>query len=159
MKLRVATWNMDHWKRMRDDPTGASQRQAWDYLVSLGADIALVQEATPPPFLDPASWPVRSHPAADRPDHWFIDPVWHRWGSAVVVFNPWISFEPVESVPLGADAPRHARPLRGVRLRRLPGGRCRRRSRAAGRLPVRHGARLSARPDISPRRCLSVALG
>ncbi len=53
VKLRVATWNMDHWKRMRDDPTDGSQRAAWDYLASLGADVALVQEAVPPPFLDP----------------------------------------------------------------------------------------------------------
>lgn len=59
---------------MRDDPTGASQRHAWDYLASLGADIALVQEATPPPFQDPASWPVRSHPAPDQLDAWFTHP-------------------------------------------------------------------------------------
>lgn len=32
MRLRVATWNMDHWKRMRDDPTGQAQRDAWTYL-------------------------------------------------------------------------------------------------------------------------------
>ncbi len=50
------------------DPTGASQRQAWDYLASLGADVALVQEAVPPPFTDPATWSVHSHPPAlDQP--------------------------------------------------------------------------------------------
>lgn len=97
---------MDHWKRMRDDPTGGRQRAAWDYLASLGADVALVQEAVPPPFIDPASWPVRSHPAPDQPDAWFIHPNWRRWGSAVVVFNPWIRFEPIEAVPLGSGQPR-----------------------------------------------------
>jgi hypothetical protein len=37
--LRVFTWNMDHWKRMRDDTTGQSQRDAWSYLQSLSVDV------------------------------------------------------------------------------------------------------------------------
>ncbi len=100
MALRIATWNMDHWKRMRDDPSGQAQRDAWAYLTSLNVDVALVQEAVPPPFVDPSSWPVRSHPAPDRPDEWFMHPRYRRWGSAVVVFNPQLEFEPVESAQL-----------------------------------------------------------
>jgi hypothetical protein len=102
--LRVATWNMDHWKRMRDDPTGQSQRDAWAYLQSLNVDVALVQEAAPPPFTDPVAWPVRSHPAPDRPDDWLIHPRFCRWGSGVVVFNPAVEFEPIEASPLNGAA-------------------------------------------------------
>src|SRR5687768_585110 len=97
---------MDHWKRMRDDPTGKSQRDAWAYLAGLGVDVALVQEAVPPPFVDPTTWPVRSHPAPDQPDAWFIHPRYRRWGSAVVVFNPALEFEPIESTPLGSGRER-----------------------------------------------------
>ncbi len=32
---------MDYWKRVRDDPCRASQRRAWDYVASLGFDVAL----------------------------------------------------------------------------------------------------------------------
>ena len=74
MRLRVAAWNMDHWKRMRDDPSGESQRRAWAYLERLGVDVALVQDAAPPPFIDPTIWPARSHPSPDKPDAWFIHP-------------------------------------------------------------------------------------
>jgi hypothetical protein len=88
---------------MRDDPSGQSQRDAWAYLQGLGVDVALVQEAVPPPFLDPATWNVRSHPAPDQPDAWFIHPRYRRWGSAVVVVNPALEFEPIESTPLGRD--------------------------------------------------------
>jgi hypothetical protein len=102
VKLGVATWNMDHWKRMRDDPSGQTQRDAWAYLQTLNVDVALVQEAVPPPFIDPATWPVRSHPAPDQPDAWFIHPRYRRWGSAVVVFNPALEFEPIETTPLNS---------------------------------------------------------
>lgn len=44
MKLTVATWNMDHWKR-----TPALRRRAWEHLRSAGYDVALIQEAAPPP--------------------------------------------------------------------------------------------------------------
>ena len=103
MKLRIATWNMDHWKRMRDDPSGQSQRDAWAYLQGLSVDVALVQEAAPPPFVDPATWLVRSHPVPDRPDEWFMHPRYRRWGSAVVVLNPTLEFEPIEAAPLNGD--------------------------------------------------------
>lgn len=109
MRLRVATWNMDHWKRMRDDPTGQSQRDAWAYLQGLNVDVALVQEAVPPPFVDPATWAVRSHPAPEQPDAWFIHPRYRRWGSAVVVFNPSLEFEPIETTVLNSG--RHHRGL------------------------------------------------
>jgi hypothetical protein len=93
---------MDHWKRMRDDPTGQSQRDAWDYLADLKVDVALVQEALPPPFVDPAAWPVRSNPSPDKPDRWFIHPRFRRWGSAAVVFNPALEFERIETTPLNS---------------------------------------------------------
>src|SRR5688572_139732 len=103
LRLRIATWNMDHWKRMHDDPSGQTQRDAWAYLAGLNVDVALVQEGAPPPFVDPASWPVRSHPDAGRPDEWFMHSRYRRWGSAVVVFNPQLEFEPIVSTPLNVD--------------------------------------------------------
>lgn len=88
---------------MRDDPGGQSQRDAWAYLKGLGVDIALVQEAAPPPYADPALWAVRSHPAPDRPDEWFTHPRYRRWGTAAVVLNQELGFEPIESTPLNSD--------------------------------------------------------
>lgn len=41
--LRVATWNMDHWKR-----TVAVREAAWGKLQELGVDVALLQETVPP---------------------------------------------------------------------------------------------------------------
>jgi hypothetical protein len=103
MILRIATWNMDHWKRMKADPSGQGQRNAWTYLQGLGVDVALVQEAVPPPFTDPATWQVRSHPAPDQPDAWYIHPRYRRWGSAAVLYNPALEFEPIATTPLGRD--------------------------------------------------------
>lgn len=56
----------------------------------------------PPPYMHPATWPVRSYPAPDQPDAWFIHPRYRRWGSAVVVFNPTLEFEPIGTVPLNS---------------------------------------------------------
>lgn len=41
--LRVATWNLDHWKR-----TPQVRQQAWEKLRELGCDVVLLQEAVPP---------------------------------------------------------------------------------------------------------------
>jgi endonuclease/exonuclease/phosphatase family metal-dependent hydrolase len=43
MKLTIATWNMDHWKR-----TPAQRRAAWQRLQNSDYDIVLLQETTPP---------------------------------------------------------------------------------------------------------------
>lgn len=72
MKLTVATWNMDHWKR-----TPSQRKAAWEHLRRSGVDVALLQEAVPP---------------ADVPRH---DVVWReigrarRFGSAVVSLRGW----------------------------------------------------------------------
>jgi len=42
MMFKVATWNMDYWKR-----TSSLKEEAWAYLESLDVDVALVQEAVP----------------------------------------------------------------------------------------------------------------
>jgi endonuclease/exonuclease/phosphatase family metal-dependent hydrolase len=43
MKVTIATWNMDHWKR-----TPVQRRGAWARLNDVGADVALLQETVPP---------------------------------------------------------------------------------------------------------------
>jgi exonuclease III len=77
MKMTVATWNIDHWKRT------PSQRQvAWERLQNSDYDIALLQETVPPAG-------VRRQ-----------DVVWHeigrqrRFGSAVVSLKGW----PIEEI-------------------------------------------------------------
>ncbi len=50
MQIKLVSWNMDHWKTKK-----ARRREAWDQLLlDLDPDIALIQEAVPPPDLPPA---------------------------------------------------------------------------------------------------------
>ncbi len=83
--LRVATWNLNHWRQplLPID----TRRSAWDYLAtSMGAQVALVQEAVPPLDLD-------RHRAV------YGEMAGHRnWGSAVVALDPTVSIEPLRSV-------------------------------------------------------------
>ena len=69
---RVISWNMSHWQK------SANQRkEAWDYLRSLEADFALLQETVPPGDLPPHSCVYRQGGIdANR-----------KWGSAVVSFD------------------------------------------------------------------------
>lgn len=83
--LRLATWNLNHWRQplLPSD----TRRGAWDYLsITIGAQVALVQEAVPP--LDFGS---------DRAVYGEL--AGHRnWGSAIVALDPAISVEPLRSV-------------------------------------------------------------
>ena len=45
--LRVASWNMAHWQYSRRIPDHTAR--VWSYLARAGVDVALVQEAVPPP--------------------------------------------------------------------------------------------------------------
>jgi hypothetical protein len=67
--MRVATWNMSHWQR-----TPEQRAAGWELLASLDLDIALVQEAVPPPDV-PAVYRVGG--IGER----------RKWGSAVVCFG------------------------------------------------------------------------
>jgi exonuclease III len=93
MQIKIATWNMDHWKGVRRTPTHT--QQAWDYVATLKADVVLLQEAVPPPPAFAATvFPPRDEPAR-----------WHSggraaFGTAVVVFGH--AATEVESRPLGA---------------------------------------------------------
>ena len=80
--LRLATWNLNHWRQPLL-PTD-SRKAAWDYLASeIGADVALVQEAVPPPDL-----------GRDRAV--YGEMAGHRnWGSAVVALDARVSLERV----------------------------------------------------------------
>jgi endonuclease/exonuclease/phosphatase family metal-dependent hydrolase len=83
--LRLVTWNLNHWRQplLPSD----TRRAAWAYLTeTIGAGVALVQEAVPPADL------VR-----DRAVYGEI--AGHRnWGSAVVALDPAVSIEPLRSV-------------------------------------------------------------
>ena len=71
--MRIVTWNMNHCQRSE-----SSRARAWAYLRDgLRADVALVQEAQPPPGLAQCVYqPINA--ANPR----------YNWGSAIVVFNP-----------------------------------------------------------------------
>jgi hypothetical protein len=45
--VRVATWNMNHMKRASEE-----RATAWSLLRNLELDVALVQEAVPPPGVE-----------------------------------------------------------------------------------------------------------
>jgi endonuclease/exonuclease/phosphatase (EEP) superfamily protein YafD len=50
MRIRLVTWNMDYWKTNK-----TRRREAWDVLLhDLAPGIALIQEAVPPPDIDPS---------------------------------------------------------------------------------------------------------
>lgn len=86
MRLRIVTWNIDHWKGSGRDP--GHTRAAWEYLETLSPDLALVQEATSPLTNGAAiGWKGQSIPPATEPASWHIGPR-RRWGSAVISYGP-----------------------------------------------------------------------
>ena len=84
MPLRVATWNLNHW-RQRLLPLD-TRRGAWEHLAGpMGVQVALVQEAVPPADLP-------------RDRHVFGELAGHRaWGSGVVALDPAVTVEPIRS--------------------------------------------------------------
>jgi endonuclease/exonuclease/phosphatase family metal-dependent hydrolase len=73
--LRVVTWNLNHWRQplLPSD----TRREAWRYLAeTLGADVALVQEAVPPSDL-PREQVAYGEIAGHR-----------NWGSAIAALGP-----------------------------------------------------------------------
>jgi hypothetical protein len=86
MRLRIVTWNIDHWKSSQRDP--GHTRAAWEYLETLSPDLALVQEATSPLTNGVVStWEGHAIPTATEPALWHIGPTRH-WGAAVVSYGP-----------------------------------------------------------------------
>jgi hypothetical protein len=85
VSLRLATWNLNHWRQPLF-PTD-TRRLAWEYLTNtLGAQVALVQEAVPPLELD-------------RDRAVYGEMAGHRnWGSAVVALDAGLAIEPLRSV-------------------------------------------------------------
>lgn len=83
--LRVAVWNLNHWQQpLLPTDTRAA---AWAHLTdSLGAHVALVQEAVPPAGL-PRAQTVYGEMAGHR-----------DWGSAVVALDPTLALDPIRSV-------------------------------------------------------------
>jgi exonuclease III len=72
MKISVATWNMDHWKRTREQ-----HENAWTYLTeTVSADIMLLQEFIPPVKVE-EKYKILYRDIAEK----------RKWGSAVVTRN------------------------------------------------------------------------
>jgi exonuclease III len=81
--VRIVSWNMNRLGRSR-----ANHRRAWDYLDDeLKADLALVQEASPPEQFRSSVY----HP---------IDKNKYNWGSAVVALRPGLVLQPRQRVRL-----------------------------------------------------------
>ena len=83
--LRVATWNLNHWRQPLLPVD--TRRGAWAHLAEgIGAQVALVQEAVPPVDM-PRDRAVYGEIAGHR-----------NWGSAVVALDPAVTIEPIRSV-------------------------------------------------------------
>ncbi len=89
--LKVLTWNMNR------------SQGAWERLSEIrateGAQVALVQEAVPPPT---PGW--RVHPAKEQADAWRVSAHADRkraYASAVVLLDDNLTMAPVEPLPLG----------------------------------------------------------
>jgi hypothetical protein len=82
--VRIVSWNMNHCLRPADD-----RKHAWNYIRDeLRADLALVQEASPPKELKSVYRPIdETNPRLN-------------WGSAVVALRPDLSLQPRRRVPL-----------------------------------------------------------
>jgi endonuclease/exonuclease/phosphatase family metal-dependent hydrolase len=107
MRLTIATWNMDHWKRSGDP---GHTRAAWEYLETLSPNVALVQEATSPLTNGAVTgWKGQSIPPATEPASWQISPT-RRWGSAVVSYGPALTEVPTARTPYSSQDV----PLRGT---------------------------------------------
>jgi exonuclease III len=102
MVLGVATWNMDHWKRLHFGGDKDHLAKAWTYALSIPADVLFVQEAVPPPVA--LQQRVDSSiPAMDRPDLWRIGTS-RRWASAIVKTGTALEMAPVHLAPLADRA-------------------------------------------------------
>jgi hypothetical protein len=83
--VRIVSWNMNRLGRSHAD-----HRRAWDYLhYELGADLALVQEASPPEQFTQLVY----HP---------IDKNKYNWGSAVVALRSDLVLRERRRVPLAS---------------------------------------------------------
>ena len=84
IEMRIVTWNMNSSMR-----SGEARARAWEYLRNeLRADLALVQEAVPPPDLTSVYCPID---ASKR--H-------YNWGSVVVALRGGRSLRPRPRMPL-----------------------------------------------------------
>jgi len=104
--MRLVTWNLNRatWSsRRRFDDGDEHNRTAWDALRELGADVALVQEACPPPegLADP---PTATLPAGIDAEDWRSLPGPRRlWCSAIATWGIDLTEPSVEGVePLDA---------------------------------------------------------
>lgn len=84
--MRVVSWNLNRatWNSRRRCATGDEHaRRAWTEIAELGADVALVQEAPPPPpdLERPATGTI---PAGVEPEDWRSLPGPRRWWSTAI---------------------------------------------------------------------------
>lgn len=89
--MRLVSWHLNRatWASRKRFATADEHRHgAWTKLANLGVDVALIQEAAPPPGgLDRP--PVATLPAGDDPDAWRSRPWPARWWcSAIASWGP-----------------------------------------------------------------------
>ncbi len=81
-QFSIGTWNMDHWKRTRQQ-----REKAWEYLqTQSGTDVMLLQESVAPPYLDQSQFVYREI-GGNRP-----------WGSSVAAFSEDVSIQEIGTV-------------------------------------------------------------
>jgi endonuclease/exonuclease/phosphatase family metal-dependent hydrolase len=89
--MRIVSWNLNRasWSQRRRCLTAEEQqRRAWTELAALGADVALIQEAVPPPG-NLERPPVATLPAGAVAEDWRSRPGPRRWWcSAIASWGP-----------------------------------------------------------------------
>ena len=81
-RFSIGTWNMDHWKRSRQQ-----REKAWEYLrTQSGTDVMLLQESVAAPDLSQSQF-VHREISGYRP-----------WGSSVVAFSEGTSVQEIDAV-------------------------------------------------------------
>jgi hypothetical protein len=103
--MRVITWNMGMARESRGVP--GLHGRAWHYLLGLGPDIALVQEALPPSWVRTEGTliqgPFRQWGSAIFSPRYPLVPIRPKEGSNLRAFGSYLAYASVQ-LPDGSDA-------------------------------------------------------
>src|SRR4051794_39391723 len=94
VRVRIVSWNLNRatWQGRRRFATAVEHAHAaWSAAAGLSADVAMFQEASPPPA-DLARPPVTTIPAASDEEEWRSLPgPQRRWSTAIASWGPDLS--------------------------------------------------------------------